>query len=271
MVTATPASPAAPGGKIRDSHAAAPYHHRAPDHHHLVPGHHHHDAAAPPPHHEPRPPRPPATTTTHLDHPTTRPAVRVVEDPVGLIVLIVVLVVAIVLVALLLRSRKKRAIEADWRRAVVPALSDAQLARRRRCSRTMPCPTTRTCGVPWRSRWNGRRPPSSTRAGPHPIPMPPAWPPRRPVRSGGWPSPSRPTGSSIRDASAPTGVQLAQADEARRARNSELSAALSRLSARIGSPPRPLTAPLTPVGERPWRGRPPRVAHGAPAGRLVRL
>ena len=39
-------------------------------------------------------------------------------------------------------------------------------------------------------------------------------------------------------ASAPTGVQLAEADEARRARNSELSAALSRLSTRIGAPPR---------------------------------
>jgi hypothetical protein len=36
---------------------------------------------------------------------------------------------------------------------------------------------------------------------------------------------------------APTGTQLAQADEARRARNSELGAALARLSTRIGSKP----------------------------------
>jgi hypothetical protein len=37
--------------------------------------------------------------------------------------------------------------------------------------------------------------------------------------------------------SPPTGAQLAQADEARRARGSELSTALARLSTRIGSKP----------------------------------
>ena len=41
-------------------------------------------------------------------------------------------------------------------------------------------------------------------------------------------------------ASAPSGAQLAQADEARRSRNSELSAALARLSTSIGSAPRSL-------------------------------
>jgi hypothetical protein len=38
-------------------------------------------------------------------------------------------------------------------------------------------------------------------------------------------------------ASAPTGAQLAQADQARRDRGTELNTALARLSARIGSPP----------------------------------
>ena len=82
---------------------------------------------------------PATTTTTHPEHATTSApstttttvptATTSSSTPWGLIVLIVVLVIAIVAVALLLASRKKRAVESAWRRAVIPAVSDARLAR----------------------------------------------------------------------------------------------------------------------------------------------
>jgi hypothetical protein len=82
------------------------------------------------------------TTTTQPSHPTTttKPATTTTttkpaevhhssSTPWGLIVLIVVLVLAIVLVIVLLVVRRARARQSVWRREVVPALSDAHLAR----------------------------------------------------------------------------------------------------------------------------------------------
>ena len=71
------------------------------------------------------------TTTSTSTTTTTSPASTTTasKTPWGLIALIVVLVIAIVLLAVLLRSRKRNPVEKEWRRAVVPALSDAQLAR----------------------------------------------------------------------------------------------------------------------------------------------
>ncbi len=70
-------------------------------------------------------------TTTTTTKPTATPTTKTTSSktPWGLIVLIAVLVIAIALVAILLASRKKKGAESRWRRMVVPALSDAQLAR----------------------------------------------------------------------------------------------------------------------------------------------
>ena len=62
--------------------------------------------------------------------------------------------------------------------------------------------------------------------------------------------------------SAPTGTQLAEADEARRARNSELNAALARLSTRVGSGPRG-------TGAR-WFGLPPSATEERAGGPIPR-
>ncbi len=79
---------------------------------------------------------PTSTSSTHPARTTTTPSTTTPHKtstssntPWALIAVIVVLVVAIVLVALLIRSRRKKGVEAEWHRAVVPALSDAQLAR----------------------------------------------------------------------------------------------------------------------------------------------
>ncbi len=192
---------------------------------------------------------PPTTSSTHPAHPsttsvptttTTSPASKSTSNktPWGLIVLIVVLVAAIALVVVLLRSRKKKRVEAGWHRAVVPALSDAQLARDavlsdnamsgdpglraavdvqvdkaatalERVARTAPDPDASALATEAATALRG---------------LAFAVEADRLLRQG---------------VSAPTGVQLAQADEARRSRSSELSGALASLSARIGSPPHP--------------------------------
>jgi hypothetical protein len=178
------------------------------------------------------------TTTTVPSTTTTSPTKSTSgKTPWGLIALIVVLAAAIALVAVLLRSRRKKGIEAEWHRAVVPALSDAQLARDavlsdnamsgdpglrgavdvqvdkaatalERVARTAPDPAASALATEAAAALRG---------------LAFAVEADRLLRQG---------------VSAPTGVQLAQADEARRSRYSELSGALASLSARIGSAPR---------------------------------
>ena len=137
-------------------------------------------------------------------------------------------------VALVLASRKKRGAEAEWRRTVVPALSDAQLAREALLSGNAESedPEVRGAVAVQVERAAAaldrsvRRPPTS--------------------RPGPWP---RPAAEAVRDlafaieadrllrhgTAAPSGMQLAQADEARRSRASELNTALARLSARVST------------------------------------
>jgi hypothetical protein len=182
---------------------------------------------------------PARTTTTATTPSTTTPhaASTSSNTPWALIAVIVVLVVAIALVALLIRSRKKKGVEAEWHRAVVPALSDAQLARDAVLSdNAMAADPTLRGAVEVQVEKAAVALDRVARAAPDP-------------QAGGL---ATEAAGSLRGlafaveadrllhqgASAPTGVQLAEADEARRARNSELSGALSRLSTRIGAPPR---------------------------------
>ena len=171
----------------------------------------------------------PATTTTTA--PTTKTSSK---TPWGLIALIVVLVIAIVLVALLLRSRKRKGIETEWRRSVVPALSDAQLARESLLSgnaesddpqvrAAVEVQVERAATAIERTTAHAPDPQAGTMAG---------------SAAGGL----RGLAFAIEadrllrhGTSAPSGAQLAQADEARRARASELNSALSVLARRVGS------------------------------------
>ena len=173
----------------------------------------------------------PSTTTPHAD-------VHLVERPRGASSsLIVVLVIAIVLVALLLRSRKKKGVEAEWHRAVVPALSDAQLARDAVLSDNAMSEDPSLRGpVEVQVERAAAELERVARAAPDPHAAGLATEAAAALRGLAF---AVEADRLLRHgASAPTGVQLAQADEARRTRNSELSAALSRLSTRIGAPPR---------------------------------
>jgi hypothetical protein len=177
-------------------------------------------------------------TTTTTTKPTTKPSTKTTasKTPWGLIVLILVLVIAIVLVAILLAARKKKSAETRWRRMVVPALSDAQLAREslQSANAMSDDPELRASVEVQVERASA----ALERA----VPGAPD------LEAG---SQATNAANALRGlafaieadrllrhgASAPTGTQLAQADEARRARTVELNSALAGLSGRIGSPP----------------------------------
>ncbi|HUY67595.1 MAG TPA: hypothetical protein VMV06_12310 [Acidimicrobiales bacterium] len=172
----------------------------------------------------------PTTTTTVTGQSTSS------TTPWALIAVIVVLVAAIVLVALLLRSRRRRGVEADWRRAVVPALSDARLARESLLSGNAASDDPEVLGA------------VSIQVERAAVAL------ERTVRTAPDPQAGAMSTSAAgalrglafaveadrllrHGTSAPSGAQLAQADEARRARTAELNTALTRLSTRVGAQP----------------------------------
>jgi len=173
-----------------------------------------------------------STTTTTLAPTTTTSS----KTPWALIIVIVVLVLAIVLVVLLLAARKRRAVEAAWRKAVVPALSDAQLARASLLSGNAVSDDAEVRGAV------AVQVERAAVALEHTVATAPD------AEAGGMDTTAA---SALRGlafaieadrllrqgTAAPSGMQLAEADEARRARSSELTSALVRLSARIGSAP----------------------------------
>ena len=180
--------------------------------------------------------RPATTTTTPATTSTTAPATaaKASKTPWGLIALIAVLVIAIVAVAMLYRSRKKRAVETGWRHAAIPALSDAQLARESLVSGTAASDDPEVRGAAAAqvekaavalekaagSAPGAQAASTATAAAGSLRGLAFAVEADRLLRNGSTP---------------PTGLQLAQADEARRARTTELNTALARLSTRIRS------------------------------------
>lgn len=189
----------------------------------------------------------PSTTTTHPTHPTTTtssstttapllPAVHKTSSstPWGLIVLIVVLVVAIVVVLLLLLSRRRKMAEARWRRLVVPAMSDAQLARESLLS-----DNAMSEDVELRRAVSEQSERASTA-----LELAALNAPDSDAQALATSAASSLRGLAFaveadrllrQGAVAPTGAQLAEADHAKRARTAELNAALHSLSERIGS------------------------------------
>jgi hypothetical protein len=148
----------------------------------------------------------------------------------------VVLVLAIALVVLLLAARRRRGVEAAWRKAVVPALSDAQLARASLLSGNAVSDDAEVRGAV------AVQVERAAVALEHTVASAPD------TEAGGM---ATTAASALRGlafaieadrllrqgTAPPSGMQLAQADEARRARSSELTSALVRLSARVGSAP----------------------------------
>jgi hypothetical protein len=148
----------------------------------------------------------------------------------------VVLVVAIAGVIALLVARRRKGEEAAWRAAVVPALSDAQLARESLLSGNAVSEDAEIRGAV------AVQVERAASALEHAVPGAPdsdagalASSAARALRGLAF---AVEADRLLRHGTAsPTGVQLAQADEARRARHGELNTALARLSTRIGSPP----------------------------------
>jgi hypothetical protein len=184
----------------------------------------------------------PATTTTSSSTTTTTtpllPAKKTSSStPWGLIILIVVLVLAIIAVILLLVARRKKMAEARWRKMVVPAVSDAQLARESLLSDNALSEDPELRGAIGGQAERAARTLDQAAAN---APDPDAE------------SLTNSAASSLRGlafaveadrllrqgTTAPTGAQLAAADEAKRARTAELNGALHRLSERIEPPGR---------------------------------
>jgi hypothetical protein len=180
--------------------------------------------------------RPPRTTTTRASTTTTTTAkpASSSQTPWGLIALIIVLVLAIVVVLLLMRGRRRKAREAEWRRMVVPALSDAQLARESLLSANAVSDDAEVRGaVSVQVERAGAALDGAARRPPDPAAGSLASSAAGSLRGLAF---AVEADRLLRHGTAaPTGAQLAQADEARRARAAELNTALARLSARIGS------------------------------------
>jgi hypothetical protein len=192
---------------------------------------------------------PPTTTTTSTTEPrttttssstttTTQPLLKNTSSktPWGLIILIVVLVIAIIAVILALAARRRRGVETAWRKAVVPALSDAQLARESLLSGNAASDDPEIRGaVAVQVERAAVALEHAVRGAPDPEAGSLATSAAGALRGLAF---AIEADRLLRHGTAaPSGVQLAQADEARRARTAELNSALVRLSTRIGSAP----------------------------------
>jgi hypothetical protein len=172
----------------------------------------------------------PSTTTTTVPTTATRST-----TPWGLIGLIVVLVALIGVVILLMVSRNKKSAVDGWRRRTLPALSDAGLARQALLSPTAVSDDAELRGAV--AVQVERASVALERAGSS-APEPAAG--GSAITAAGS---LRGLAFAIeadrllrRGAGAPTGVQLAEADQARRDRDAELQGALSRLQAHVVEP-----------------------------------
>ena len=180
----------------------------------------------------------PPTTTTSSSTTTTTVAPLTTntssKTPWALIVAIVVLVLAIALILVLLAARRRKGAEATWRKAVIPALSDVQLARASLLSDNAVSGDAEV-----RSAVAVQVERASV-ALEHTVPAAPD--PEAGQMAATTAGALRGLAFAIEadrllrhGTAAPSGMQLAEADEARRARSAELDSAVARLSARLGS------------------------------------
>jgi len=188
---------------------------------------------------------PPTTTTTPKASTTTGPHPITTTTPskgsgglssaaVALIVVAVVLVALIILLAALLRRRARRLAATTWRRTVQPALDDARLARESLLSANAISADPQMRGaVEVQVDRAARALEQTATAAPDEVAQ---------QITGSVATALRGLAFAVeadrllrQGAAVPTGVQLAQADEARRSRLAELDGALTRLAARVGT------------------------------------
>jgi hypothetical protein len=180
-----------------------------------------------------------SSTTTSSTTTTTAPLVTTQHTsssvPWVLIAVIVVVLLLIALVAALLVSRNRKSALDAWRRRTLPALSDAQLAREALLSPSALADDAELRGA---VSVQAERAAAALEQAASTAPDPAA---------GGS---ATTAAGALRGlafaveadrllhhgAAAPTGVQLAQADEARRARDAELQGALARLRTHVTPP-----------------------------------
>ena len=183
---------------------------------------------------------PPTTTSTTQPHTTSTITTTIAvhhrsssATPWGLVALVAALVLAIVLVTVLLLVRRSRQRQSGWRRAVLPTLSDARLARDALLSGSAEADDEQLRAA---VRLQVERAATALEGTRQRAP--------RPEDA----EAARAAASSLRElafaieadrllrhgARAPTGEQLAEADRARRDRGSELDRAIARLAATVG-------------------------------------
>jgi uncharacterized protein HemX len=176
-----------------------------------------------------------STSTTTTPTPTATKSGGLTGTAVALIVLAILLVVAVILVVVLFRRRTKRQAVTEWHGSVLPAVVDARLARESLLSgnATSDNPELRGSVDIQVDR--------AARALEHATRFAPDEQARNATNA---------VAGSLRGlafaieadrllrhgAASPSGMQLAEADEARRSRLSELDASLARLSFHLGAP-----------------------------------
>jgi hypothetical protein len=181
--------------------------------------------------------RPTTTTTTHAPTTTTTTPATTTSSktPWGLIALVVVLVLAIVGVILLYRSRTRKSAADAWRRRAQPALTDARLAREALLSpsATADDPELRGAVAVQVDRASTALEHAGSTA-PDPAAGGAATTAAGALRGLAF---AIEADRLLRHgAAAPTGDQLAQADQARRDRDGELQAAVARLQGHVAPP-----------------------------------
>jgi hypothetical protein len=181
---------------------------------------------------------PPTTSTSTSTTTTPAPAATksggLTGTAVALIVLAIMLVVAVILVAVLFRRRTRRQAANDWRGTVLPAIVDARLARESLLSGNAASDNPELRGsVDIQVDRAARALEHATRYAPNEQAQ----------------NATDAVAGSLRGlafaieadrllrqgAASPSGMQLAEADEARRSRLSELDTALARISPHLGT------------------------------------
>jgi hypothetical protein len=175
------------------------------------------------------------TTTTTTPAPAATKSGGLTGTAVALIVLAILLVVAVILVVVLFRRRTKRQAVTEWHGSVLPAVVDARLARESLLSGNATSDNPELRGsVDIQVDRAARALEHATRFAPN-----------EQARNA-----TNAVAGSLRGlafsieadrllrqgAASPSGMQLAEADEARRSRLSELDASLARLSSHLGAP-----------------------------------
>ncbi len=175
---------------------------------------------------------PKTTTTTTTPKKTSR---GLSGAAVGLIIVAIVVVLAVILLLVVLSRRRRQQAQAAWRRSVLPAVSDAHLARDALLSPNAMSDDPELRGsVEVLSERSARALEQAALNAPDEVGQNAANSVARSLRGLAF---AVEADRLLRHgAGAPTGAQLAEADEARRSRLAELDSALSRLSAHLGAP-----------------------------------